>query len=111
MTRQDDRIGLSAQVMTIDDTYLSKFMRGFVTAAFYSDSACTIPATPSAGSLTLQVKYRGSEGLLDLADSPLLVTDTSSFASWQGPVERIVVTPSGVTGADYMKVSYSAGNL
>lgn len=81
----------------------------YVTVAFFSDAALTTPVTPGAGSVAVTGRVVGNAGYTTFpTGSPITATDTAAYARFSAPLDSVTVTPSGVTGAGYYKVTITA---
>lgn len=76
-----------------------------VAVNYYSDAALTTPVTPSAGTLAVTGRVPCAGGNYTFSDSPITATTVSDYASASTPLDQIVVTPSGIAGASYYKVT------
>lgn len=84
-----------------------RFERGYISVLYYTDSTETTLATPTAGALVFQA----SESDTNFGDIVNGTIDASSTAyerpNFGGPVKKIQVTATGVTGAAFMVVTIS----
>lgn len=108
MFREREVSGPVNSAIEVDDPYFSRLPKGYITVAYFQDQACTVPATPSTGDVTLHVWLRGGQEPLELEDSPLPSTDVASFGSWAGPAIKFKATANAVAGAAYYKMTITA---
>ena len=106
---------IALPVSSDDDFFTQKDISSFsdlneVYFEFFSDEELTIPVTPSAGSISISSSPMGNIFLSPLENSTINAIDISvpdgSYTPpiFDGLVEKIKISVSGITGATYLKV-------
>ena len=83
------------------------YEKAYFSCKFFSDAAFTIPATPSAGTVTLTGSPDGVN-FITVDDGGVITAATAttvSLATAIGPMIKAKATLSGVTGAAYFMVT------
>ena len=88
---------------TFDD--MVHFPHQFICVSYFDDAAMTIPAVPTAGSIAAEFQYKGMQGWVTFANSPIDCTDIGKFVDAAGPIVGYRLTPTGITGATHYKVT------
>lgn len=83
---------------------------------FYQDAACTIPVTPTAGTITTSATPTGTVYLTAAANA---VTQAATVSVpngtytppvFDGLVKRVKIRLDGITGANYMRATLLKGD-
>tara|TARA_R110000822_G_scaffold18258_2_gene60496 strand:+ start:248 stop:577 length:330 start_codon:yes stop_codon:yes gene_type:complete len=102
MARQYKVRGSVDSTFTIPVDY--RFYNWTAAASLFSDEACTVPATATAGTIIVNGKIPGAAEAASFDTSPIDATDKSAFATAGTPLDELVISFSGITGATYAKV-------
>ena len=71
---------------------------GFVYVEFYTSSAGTTAATPTAGTVAAVGRLAGTRLVAPALDASPITAATPTAMSYSGPVDLVTVTPSSVSG-------------
>ncbi len=76
----------------------------FVGAQFYSDAQGAAVATPTAGTVSIEVETINTSPVLEPIPDPTIEASAPCTRSWAANTRRVVATPSGIDVATYYSI-------
>ena len=75
----------------------------FAGLQFFADAQGTIPATPGAGTVTIDVKTLNN-GEFEAPPNPIIDATAQTTVDWGANTTEVRATPAGITVATHMKL-------
>jgi hypothetical protein len=82
-------------------------VNSFAACRYFADAARTIPATPGAGTVLIEVKLASNDQWVLVTGGTLDGIDLTAQASWQGNITAVRATPTGLTTATHYELHVS----
>ncbi len=100
---------MNQEVVPVNETVTLQgdagFSHCFLTTAYYSDAEGQDQVTPTDGTLAVALNFAGSGNTEYKPQTSEINASDPVIVDWAGPTTAVIITPTSVTGADYMRVT------